>query len=98
MRLRFAASAYEADYLGPHNWPGTRVVRLAHILDSRDWRSGVGKALMSVALEGLRAGGYRSAALWTLSTMAWIADRFRHIHSNASSCTRAARWSPASIR
>ncbi|MEJ2130487.1 MAG: GNAT family N-acetyltransferase, partial [Gammaproteobacteria bacterium] len=32
-----------------------------------EWHKGVGKALMSVALEGLRSHGYRSAALWTLS-------------------------------
>jgi N-acetylglutamate synthase-like GNAT family acetyltransferase len=31
------------------------------------WRTGVGKALMSVALEGLRSEGYHSAVLWTLS-------------------------------
>ena len=31
------------------------------------WHEGAGKALMSVALEGLRCDGYRSAALWTLS-------------------------------
>lgn len=31
------------------------------------WHQGVGKALMSAALEGLRCDGYRSAALWTLS-------------------------------
>ncbi len=39
MKLRFAASAYDCDYLGPHNWPGSRASRLAHILDARDWRS-----------------------------------------------------------
>jgi GNAT superfamily N-acetyltransferase len=32
------------------------------------WHTGVGKALMSVALEALRSSGYRSAALWTLSS------------------------------
>jgi N-acetylglutamate synthase-like GNAT family acetyltransferase len=31
------------------------------------WRSGVGRALMSVALDELRGDGYRSAVLWTLS-------------------------------
>lgn len=39
MRLRFAACAYDAEYLGPHNWPGQRALRLAHILDARDWAS-----------------------------------------------------------
>jgi N-acetylglutamate synthase-like GNAT family acetyltransferase len=36
-------------------------------VDPVAWRTGVGKALMSVALEGLRSEGYHSAALWTLS-------------------------------
>jgi N-acetylglutamate synthase-like GNAT family acetyltransferase len=36
-------------------------------VDPRAWRTGVGKALMSVALEGLRSDGYYSAVLWTLS-------------------------------
>jgi N-acetylglutamate synthase-like GNAT family acetyltransferase len=31
------------------------------------WHAGVGKALMSVALEALRSSGFSSAALWTLS-------------------------------
>ena len=31
------------------------------------WHTGVGKALMAIALEGLRSDGYDSAALWTLS-------------------------------
>lgn len=31
------------------------------------WRTGVGKALMRVALDRLRSDGYRSALLWTLS-------------------------------
>lgn len=31
------------------------------------WRTGVGKALMAVALESLRSEGYHSAFLWTLS-------------------------------
>ncbi len=30
------------------------------------WRTGIGRALMSVALEWLRSDGYRSALLWTL--------------------------------
>jgi N-acetylglutamate synthase-like GNAT family acetyltransferase len=30
------------------------------------WRSGVGKALMMVALGALRSAGFRAAALWTL--------------------------------
>jgi lincosamide nucleotidyltransferase A/C/D/E len=36
-------------------------------VDPRVWRKGIGKALMSVALEGLRLEGYHSAILWTLS-------------------------------
>jgi len=36
-------------------------------VDPVTWRTGVGKALMSVAIEGLRSEGYRSAVLWTLS-------------------------------
>jgi len=36
-------------------------------VDPRIWRTGVGKALMSIALEGLRSEGYHSAVLWTLS-------------------------------
>src|SRR6266508_3040865 len=36
-------------------------------VDPRAWRTGVGKALMSVAFEGLRSAGYHSAVLWTLS-------------------------------
>ena len=36
-------------------------------IDPKAWRTGVGKALMSVALEGLRSAGYHSAVLWTLS-------------------------------
>jgi N-acetylglutamate synthase-like GNAT family acetyltransferase len=36
-------------------------------VDPKAWRTGVGKALMSVALEGLRSAGYHSAVLWTLS-------------------------------
>ena len=31
------------------------------------WHGGVGKALMKVALQGLRDASYHSAALWTLS-------------------------------
>ena len=30
------------------------------------WRTGVGKSLMSVALDALRSDGYRSAVVWTL--------------------------------
>lgn len=33
----------------------------------RAWHTGVGRALMSVALDALRSEGYRSAALWTLT-------------------------------
>ena len=36
-------------------------------VDPVAWRTGVGKALMSVAIEGLRSEGYHSAVLWTLS-------------------------------
>jgi len=36
-------------------------------VDPWAWRTGVGKALMSVALEGLRSAGYPSAVLWTLN-------------------------------
>ena len=36
-------------------------------VDRGAWRSGVGKALMSVALEALRSEGYHSAVLWTLN-------------------------------
>ena len=36
-------------------------------VDPVAWRTGVGKALMSVALEGLRSEGYHSAVLWTLN-------------------------------
>jgi lincosamide nucleotidyltransferase A/C/D/E len=35
-------------------------------VDPRAWRTGIGKALMAVALEGLRSEGYHSAVLWTL--------------------------------
>jgi Ser/Thr protein kinase RdoA (MazF antagonist) len=38
MELRFAALAYDADYLGRHNWPGTKEQRLARIIDARDWK------------------------------------------------------------
>ena len=31
------------------------------------WHTGVGKQLMSIALNALQSSGYRSAALWTLS-------------------------------
>lgn len=31
------------------------------------WHTGIGKSLMSVALEGLRSDGYGSAILWTLN-------------------------------
>lgn len=31
------------------------------------WRRGVGRALMAVALDALRADGYRAAILWTLA-------------------------------
>lgn len=31
------------------------------------WRTGVGSRLMSIALDALRAEGYRTAVLWTLS-------------------------------
>jgi GNAT superfamily N-acetyltransferase len=34
-------------------------------VDPDRWRSGVGRALMEVALEGLSADGYRRAVLWT---------------------------------
>jgi N-acetylglutamate synthase-like GNAT family acetyltransferase len=36
-------------------------------VDPVAWRNGVGKAFMSIALEGLRSEGYHSAVLWTLS-------------------------------
>jgi GNAT superfamily N-acetyltransferase len=36
-------------------------------VDPVAWRAGVGKALMSLAIEGLGSEGYRSAVLWTLS-------------------------------
>ena len=36
-------------------------------VDPVAWRKGVGGALMSVALDGLRLDGYRSAVVWTLN-------------------------------
>lgn len=38
-KLRLAVNNYDADYLAPHNWPGTPASRLAHILAARDWTS-----------------------------------------------------------
>src|SRR5262245_42935737 len=35
-------------------------------VDPPAWRTGVGSALMSLALHWLRSDGYRSALLWTL--------------------------------
>ena len=53
-------------------------------VDSPYWRSGVGRALMSQALQSLCADGYREAVLWTLANyprgqrfyeaMAWALD------------------------
>ena len=34
-------------------------------VDPRDWRTGVGRALMTVALDALRGAGYAAAILWT---------------------------------
>lgn len=34
-------------------------------VDPPDWRTGVGRALMTVALEGLRGAGYTEAVVWT---------------------------------
>jgi GNAT superfamily N-acetyltransferase len=34
-------------------------------VDPRDWRTGVGRALMAVALDALRSTGYAKAIVWT---------------------------------
>jgi L-amino acid N-acyltransferase YncA len=39
------------------------------------WDMGLGKSLMSVALQGLRAAGFTSASLWTLSNYP-LGERF----------------------
>jgi GNAT superfamily N-acetyltransferase len=36
-------------------------------VDPREWRKGVGRALMSAAIDGLRAAGYAKAILWTVA-------------------------------